>query len=34
MTDETVLDAVVPVYNEETDLELSVRRLLAHLRQG
>jgi len=26
-----VLDVVVPVYNEESDLESSVRRLLAHL---
>ncbi len=28
---EPVLDVVVPVYNEETDLEPSVRRLHAHL---
>lgn len=28
----TVLDIVVPVFNEETDLESSVRRLLEHLR--
>ncbi|MBW0107030.1 bifunctional glycosyltransferase family 2/GtrA family protein [Pseudonocardia sp. KRD291] len=28
----TVLDIVVPVFNEETDLEPSVRRLLEHLR--
>jgi putative flippase GtrA len=30
-TDRVVLDVVVPVYNEETDLETSVRRLHAHL---
>ena len=30
-TDNVVLDVVVPVYNEETDLETSVRRLHAHL---
>ena len=30
-TDRVVLDVVVPVYNEETDLEPSVRRLHAHL---
>ncbi|WP_297539905.1 bifunctional glycosyltransferase family 2/GtrA family protein [Amycolatopsis sp.] len=28
---EPVLDVVIPVYNEETDLEPCVRRLLAHL---
>lgn len=30
---EPVLDVVVPVFNEETDLEPSVRRLHAHLRE-
>jgi putative flippase GtrA len=30
-TDRVVLDVVVPVYNEEADLETSVRRLHAHL---
>ena len=30
-TDRVVLDVVVPVYNEEADLEPSVRRLHAHL---
>ncbi len=30
--DRTVLDIVVPVYNEQADLERSVRRLLDHLR--
>ncbi|MXM66480.1 glycosyltransferase [Streptomyces sp. HUCO-GS316] len=30
---EPVLDVVVPVFNEETDLEQSVRRLHAHLRE-
>ena len=30
-TDHVVLDVVVPVHNEETDLETSVRRLHAHL---
>jgi putative flippase GtrA len=30
-TDRVVLDVVVPVHNEETDLETSVRRLYAHL---
>ncbi|MDN5920710.1 MAG: bifunctional glycosyltransferase family 2/GtrA family protein, partial [Pseudonocardia sp.] len=30
--DRTVLDIVVPVFNEEADLEPSVRRLLEHLR--
>jgi putative flippase GtrA len=30
-TDRVVLDVVVPVYNEETDLENCVRRLHAHL---
>ncbi|WP_280304240.1 bifunctional glycosyltransferase family 2/GtrA family protein [Nocardia neocaledoniensis] len=29
-----VLDVVIPVYNEETDLGLCVRRLHAHLRAG
>jgi glycosyltransferase involved in cell wall biosynthesis len=33
MTRVTVLDVVVPVYNEEKDLEGSVRRLLAYCRQ-
>ena len=33
MTSETVLDVVVPVYNEEADLERSVRRLHAYLRE-
>ncbi|RZT84533.1 GtrA-like protein [Pseudonocardia sediminis] len=32
--DRTVLDIVVPVFNEETDLEPSVRRLLDHLRES
>ncbi|MGW7236672.1 dolichyl-phosphate beta-glucosyltransferase [Streptomyces sp. NPDC054804] len=31
--DEPVLDLAVPVFNEETDLEPSVRRLHAHLRE-
>ncbi|MEU6260243.1 bifunctional glycosyltransferase family 2/GtrA family protein [Streptomyces sp. NPDC047043] len=30
---EPVLDVVVPVFNEERDLEMSVRRLHAHLRE-
>jgi putative flippase GtrA len=30
-TDRVVLDVVIPVYNEESDLETSVRRLHAHL---
>ena len=30
-SERTVLDIVVPVYNEEVDLEPSVRRLHAHL---
>ncbi|MEV6251909.1 bifunctional glycosyltransferase family 2/GtrA family protein [Nocardia sp. NPDC051911] len=29
-----VLDVVIPVYNEETDLGVCVRRLHAHLREG
>src|SRR5690349_24948040 len=33
MTSETVLDVVVPVYNEDADLERSVRRLHAYLRE-
>ncbi len=32
--DDPVLDLVVPVFNEEDDLERSVRRLHAHLRGG
>ncbi|MFD8719257.1 glycosyltransferase [Streptomyces sp. NPDC059629] len=34
LDDEPVLDLAVPVFNEETDLEPSVRRLHAHLRES
>lgn len=34
LTHDAVLDVVIPVYNEERDLEPCVRRLHAHLREG